>query len=172
MWGLIFAYAIDHGDPTALHARAHLAAVARHEAAAHLASAWREASIAEELMRGSKTAAAQALRNEIKTRRDQLDARAAWVRLDVKVIDPDTIVVQQDGVAMPRALWGQPMRIDGGTHVWTAQLEGREVWRYESAIVAERQLLVVSPVLSLPPSDEPPPEACTTGPACSPARRP
>ena len=170
MWALIFAYAIDHGDPVALHARTHLAAAERHEAAARFASAWLEASNAEELMRGIKTDVGQAMRREIATRRDQLDAQTSWV--SVKVVSFDKLVVEQDGRVVPEAVWGYPMRIDGGAHVWTARLEGIEVWRHEATVAGERQLLAVFPVLSLPPSDESPPEGCPTGPACSPARRP
>lgn len=159
MWGSIAAwFFVMHTDPVAQQIHARMSNAALYERAGRLASAWREVAFARDLM---KKSADRELGRHVEERSTQLGQRVGYRLLDVKLLGATDIIVEQDGVPVPRFEWNHAEPIDSGPHVWTARMEDFVFWRFEG-VARDGASTQVSPELpSLPPSDEPPPEGLT-----------
>lgn len=154
MWPIAAWFLAMHTDPTELRAHARLSSSQLYERADRTASAWRELSLAREILKQSPDSE---LRRRIEERAKLLAPRVGYRHLDVRM--PGDIVVEQDGVVVPTFEWGHAEPIDAGPHVWTARMGDFVFWRSEVTARDGITIQIAPQLEGLAPSDEEPPVA-------------
>lgn len=130
-----------------------------HEAQGKTASAWTDFNLAlSEARKNRRTDREATAAGHLRT----LEARLARARVVVATPSIDGLEVRRDGVVVGAALFGTPVPIDPGEHVFEARATGKRVWRKAITVHDSEVLQIDVPALEDAPAPPPPPPAIPT----------